>query len=352
MHISNGIIGGPVSLAYGVVAVVLLALCLGRARQDLNDRLAPMAGLVAAFIFAVQMLNFPVLPGVSGHLLGGALAAALVGPWVGALCVSVVLIVQALVFADGGISALGLNISNMALLGTAVGYLVLVGLMKLLPRTAAGVGLAVFGASIVSVVLASQGFVLQFVLGGEVPLTIGYGQISATMAGVHALIGIGEGLIAAVTVTTVAKVRPDLVYALRGARLERPATGGLPTRVFVLGGLAVAAVLAGGVSYLASGSPDGLDATTLAGCTVDADGAITGGSCIAQRAADHELGGSFLADYGIKGIDDATGLAGLIGVALTFAVGLAIFWSVRRRRHAAAESAASEPTPAAVPAEK
>src|SRR5688572_14674161 len=230
MHISNGIINGPISLAYLGVAIALLAVCLNRARQDMSDRLAPMAGLVAAFIFAVQMLNFPVLPGVSGHLLGGALAAALVGPWVGALCVSVVLIVQALVFADGGISALGLNISNMALLGTAVGYLVLVALMKLLPRTAAGVGLAVFLASIVSVVLASQGFVLQFTLGGEVPLTIGYGQISATMAGVHALIGIGEGLIAAVTVTTVAKVRPDLVYALRGARLDRPATGALPTR--------------------------------------------------------------------------------------------------------------------------
>ncbi|WP_230686547.1 PDGLE domain-containing protein [Catellatospora vulcania] len=120
----------------------------------------------------------------------------------------------------------------------------------------------------------------------------------------------------------------------------------------MLGGLAVAAALAGGVSYLASGSPDGLDATTLAGCTVDADGVITGGSCIAQRAADHELGGSFLADYGIKGVDNATGLAGLIGVALTFAVGLAIFWSVRRRRHAAAEAAAIEPTPAPVPAEK
>lgn len=339
MHISNGIIGAPVSLAYGVVAIVLLAFCLAKARQDLNERLAPMAGLVAAFIFAVQMLNFPVLPGVSGHLLGGALAAALVGPWVGALCVSVVLIVQALIFADGGLSALGLNISNMALLGTAVGFLVLVGLMKLLPRTAAGVGFAVFLASVLSVVLASQGFVLQFFLGGDIPLDIGYGQISATLAGVHALIGIGEGLIAAVTVTTVAKVRPDLVYALRGERLAAPGAAGVPTRTFVLAGLAVAAVLAGGVSYLASSHPDGLDATTLEGCTLNEADEIIGGSCIAQRAQDHELGGSFLADYGIKGVDNATGLAGLIGVALTFAIGLAIFWSIRRRRAAAASTA-------------
>jgi cobalt/nickel transport system permease protein len=345
MHISNGIISGPVSLAFGVVALGLLALCLSKARQDLNERLAPMAGLVAAFIFAVQMLNFPVLPGVSGHLLGGALAAALVGPWVGALCVATVLIVQALVFADGGVSALGLNITNMALLGTAVGYLVLVGLMRLLPRTAAGVGLAVFGASVLSVVLASQGFVAQFLLGGDVPLTIGAGEISATMAGVHALIGIGEGLIAAVTVTTVAKVRPDLVYALRGQRLQAD-TASRPTRPFVLAGLGVAALLAGGVSHLASSAPDGLDATTLAGCTVDADGVITAGSCIAQQARDHELGGSILADYGIAGIDGATGLAGLIGVALTFAVGLAVFWSVRRRRHAPAAEQPAAPVPA------
>ncbi|MEV4413880.1 PDGLE domain-containing protein [Catellatospora sp. NPDC049609] len=144
-------------------------------------------------------------------------------------------------------------------------------------------------------------------------------------------------------------MRPDLVYALHGNRLDQPATGGLPTRTFVLGGLAVAAVLAGGVSYLASGEPDGLDATTLTGCTVDADGVITGGSCIAQQAQDHELGGSILADYGITGLDGATGLAGLIGVALTFAVGLAIFWAARRRRAAAA---APQQAPDAVPAEK
>lgn len=330
MHISNGIINGPVSLAYAVIAVGLLALCLNRARQDLSDRLAPMAGLVAAFIFAVQMLNFPVLPGVSGHLLGGALAAALVGPWVGALCVAVVLIVQALIFADGGVSALGLNIANMALLGTAVGYLVVVGLMKLLPRNASGVGAAVFGASVVSVILASQGFVLQYFLGGDVNLIVGYGQISAAMAGVHALIGVGEGVIAAITVTTVAKVRPDLVYALRGERLDTHAV--YSPRRLLFAGIVAALVLAGGVSYFASGAPDGLDAATLKGCTVNDAGEITGGSCIAQRAEEHELSGSILGDYGFNGIDGTTGLAGVIGVAVTFAVGLAIFWAVRRRR--------------------
>src|SRR6478735_9240591 len=158
MHMSDGLINAPTSLLFVVVAVAGLSIAAWRARSELDERTAPMAGLVAAFIFAVQMLNFPVLPGVSGHLLGGALAATLVGPWVGALCVSVVLLVQALIFADGGVSAIGLNIANMALLGTAVGYLVVAALMKLLPRTAFGVGAAVFCGSVISVMLASQGF--------------------------------------------------------------------------------------------------------------------------------------------------------------------------------------------------
>jgi cobalt/nickel transport system permease protein len=220
MHIANGIVNGPVSAAFVVVAVAVLAVCVWRARADLDDRLAPMAGLVAAFIFAVQMLNFQVLPGVSGHLLGGTLAVILVGPWVGALCVSTVLIVQCLLFADGGLTAIGLNITNMALLGTAAGYLLVAGLVRILPKTPAGLGITAFIASVISVVVASQGFVLEYALGGTTALSLPW--ISGTMAGTHVLIGIGEGLIAATTVATVARVRPDLVYALR--KFRKPVT--------------------------------------------------------------------------------------------------------------------------------
>jgi cobalt/nickel transport system permease protein len=220
MHISNGLIDGPVTAAFAAIAVAALTFCVLRARHDLDERLAPMAGLVAAFIFAVQMLNFQVLPGVSGHLLGGALAVILVGPWVGALCVSTVLIVQCLLFADGGLTAIGLNVTNMALLGTAAGYLLVAGLLRVLPKTPAGLGATALIASVISVTVASQGFVLEYALGGTTELSIP--AIAATMAGVHVLIGIGEGLIAATTVATVAKVRPDLVYALR--RFRKPAT--------------------------------------------------------------------------------------------------------------------------------
>jgi cobalt/nickel transport system permease protein len=216
MHIANGIVNGQVSAVFAVISLAALAFCVLRSRADLDDRLAPMAGLVAAFIFAVQMLNFQVLPGVSGHLLGGALAAVLVGPWVGALCVATVLIVQCLLFADGGLTALGLNVFNMALLGTAAGYLLIAGLLRVLPKTASGVATTTFIASVVSVVVASQGFVLEYWMGGTTQLSLG--AVSLTMAGVHTMIGIGEGLIAATTVATVAKVRPDLVYALRRFR--------------------------------------------------------------------------------------------------------------------------------------
>lgn len=235
MHISNGIVAGPVAAVFAVFAVAVLAVCVRRARGDLDDRFAPMAGLVAAFIFAVQMLNFPIVTGVSGHLLGGALAAMLVGPWVGALCVSVVLVVQSLVFGDGGVAMLGLNVTNMAIIGTAAAYLLIAGLLRVLPRTPTGLTVTAFVASVVSVVVASQGFVLEYWLGGTTDLGgAGLAGLSGTMAGTHLLIGVGEGLITATTVATVARVRPDLVYALRGLRpapaaaveVSAPATGG------------------------------------------------------------------------------------------------------------------------------
>jgi cobalt/nickel transport system permease protein len=221
LHAADGVIETPVAALFAALAVAVVAVCLARSARALDDRLAPMAGLVAAFVFAVQMLNYPVLPGVSGHLIGGALAAMLVGPWVAAVCLSVVLLVQALVVADGGLTALGINITNMALVSTAVAYLVIAALLRVLPRTPRGLAIAAFAGSVVSVVVAALAFVVEYWLGGSVDLAAGLGQVTATMAGVHALIGVGEGLITAVTVVTVARVRPDLVYALRGARLVR-----------------------------------------------------------------------------------------------------------------------------------
>ncbi|RIV36753.1 energy-coupling factor ABC transporter permease [Micromonospora radicis] len=225
MHISNGIINGPVAALFAVIALAAMALCVQRGRLDLDDRLAPMAGLVAAFVFAVQMLNFPIFTaGVSGHLLGGAIAAMLVGPWVGALCIAVVLVVQALVFGDGGVAMLGLSITNMAVLGVAVAYLLIALLLRVLPRTTAGLAVTAFVAALVSVVVAAMGFVLQYWLGGTADLGGNLAGLAGTMAVSHLFIGIGEGLITATTVVTVARVRPDLVYALRALKPAQPAT--------------------------------------------------------------------------------------------------------------------------------
>lgn len=215
MHMSDGIIDARTSLLYAMIAAIGLALAVARARRDLDDRTAPMAGLVAAFVFAMQMVNFPILPGVSGHLLGGALAAMLVGPWVGALCVGIVLVVQALLFADGGLSALGANITNMALVGTAVGFLVALALRRHAARGRRWLLSVAFVSALVNTVAASASFVVQYALGGNAGM--GVGPVALTIVGLHVLIGIGEGVITALTVGAVARARPDLVYLLRTA---------------------------------------------------------------------------------------------------------------------------------------
>jgi cobalt/nickel transport system permease protein len=213
MHIPDGFINGGTSAGAGVVAAGVLSISVRRTAEVLDEKQIPLAGVVSAFIFAVQMLNFPVAGGTSGHLLGGVLAAVLVGPWMGSLCVSVVLVVQALLFADGGLSALGLNIINMALVTTFAGYLLFLGIRRLLPRTPSAVALASGIASGVAVVFASLAFTVEYAIGGTGGASVS--TVAGTMIGVHALIGIGEGIITALTVSSVLAVRPDLVYGAR-----------------------------------------------------------------------------------------------------------------------------------------
>jgi cobalt/nickel transport system permease protein len=221
VHAPDGFIDGPTSLAMGVVAAAGVGVCLRRAGRELAEEQVPLAGLTAAFVFAAQMLNFPVAAGTSGHLLGGVLAAVLVGPYVGALCVTVVVAVQALLFADGGLTALGFNVVNMALVTALGGYLVFAGLRRVLPRTRSGVALASGLAAAVGVVLSSVAFSLQYAIGGTGGASPG--AVTASMVGVHVLIGIGEGVITALTVSSVLASRPDLVHGARGG-LAPPAS--------------------------------------------------------------------------------------------------------------------------------
>ena len=227
MHMSDGIVNAPTSLIFGAISILYVGYAVVRARADLDDRTAPMAGLVTAFVFAVQMINFPILPGASGHLLGGALVAILVGPWVGTLCITIVLVVQSLLFADGGITALGTNVFNMAIVGVLVGYGVATAMRRIAASGRGGLLVTAFVAAFVNTVVASLGFVLEYAIGGAAGATLG--TVFALMVGFHALIGIGEGIITALTVGAVASVRPDLVYLLRKARTATataaPATG-------------------------------------------------------------------------------------------------------------------------------
>src|SRR5919112_5684012 len=158
MHVPDGFLDAPTSLATGAVAVAGVALALRGARRELDDRTAPVAGLVATFVFAGQMMNFPVGAGTSGHLLGGALAAVLAGPWTGVLCVSVVLLVQSLLFADGGVTALGTNILLMGVVGVLVGWVVFRGLQAMLPKRLGLVAPSAAVAAAVSVPAAALCF--------------------------------------------------------------------------------------------------------------------------------------------------------------------------------------------------
>jgi cobalt/nickel transport system permease protein len=213
MHAPDGFINAPVSLGTGAVSASILAIALNKAKNELDEKAAPMAGLVAAYVFAAQMLNFPVALGTSGHLLGGALAAILIGPWTGMIAVSVVVILQALLFADGGLTALGFNVFNMGIITVFSGWFVFVLLTKFL-KGRSGIVIAAFIAALISVPVSAISFVFQYAIGGTGTLDVL--DVLIAMFSVHVLIGIGEGLITALTVSAVLALRPDLVFGARG----------------------------------------------------------------------------------------------------------------------------------------
>jgi cobalt/nickel transport system permease protein len=207
MHLPDGFLNPTVFVSGWVLAMGTLTYALKKTRQVLKDKMIPLMGVMAAFIFAAQMLNFPVLGGTSGHLLGGILAAVTLGPYAGFIVLSLVLIVQCLVFQDGGITALGANIVNMGLVGTLISYYIYVVLKKTLFKN--NIVPAVFISAWLSVVMASAMCAAELSFSGTSPFKV----VFPAMVFVHVFIGIGEALITTLVVKFILRVRPDLIFS-------------------------------------------------------------------------------------------------------------------------------------------
>lgn len=312
MHLLD-ILDAPTCVATGVAAGGAVAVGLRRVRADVGDRLVPLMGVMSACVFAAQTVKFPVLPGASGHLVGGVLAAAVLGPWAGLLAMSVVVIAQCLLFYDGGLTVLGANLLNMAVAGPLVGYLAYVAVRRLAPGRSGCVAGAAVGAWL-SVVVSAALAGSELAYSGVAPLAV----VLPALVGVHALIGIGEALITAMTVSFLLRVRPELLYVPSDTSLAakhwRPITAA---------GFLAALLTAFCASPLASAAPDGLEYVAL--------------QLGFDRPPRAPALSAPLPQYQVPGLSIAwlaTSLAAAAGTAAASAIAWAVARSVRLRRSA------------------
>ncbi len=320
MHAPDGFLTVGTAVATGALSTGAVGVALHQSREQLADRQVPLAGMAAAFVFAAQMVNFPVAGGTSGHLLGGALAAVLLGPSVGAVVVTVVVVLQALMFADGGVFALGYNVLNMAIVTAFGGWAAFRLARRVLPAPAAGVAGAAGIGGFASVVLSSMAFSVEWLFGASFPVP--FDTVFGAMVGVHVLIGIGEGVITAMVVGAVLQARPDLVHGARDLDRAAVAERRVPMRAFAIGALLATLTTAAVISQFASGSPDGLER-------------VAEDTGFAEVAEDHPFADFLFADYATQGIGDervSLAVAGVAGSAVTLAVGLGLFAAVRGSR--------------------
>ncbi len=209
LHIPDGFLNLPTIAITSIASIGLIALALNRVQAEYQEKAVPLMGVCAAFVFAAQMINFPIPGGTSGHLLGGTLAGALLGPWAGALVMTVVFIVQSVMFQDGGLTVLGANIFNMGFIGTFGGYYLYKAIRFAVGRNKlSGLVIGAAVASWTSVVVAAAIASIQLAFSGTVPLSVAL----TAMASWHVVIGIGEALITVVALTSIWRTRPDLFY--------------------------------------------------------------------------------------------------------------------------------------------
>lgn len=322
MHIPDGFVAGPVNMAGALAALGAVGISTWRATEEAQrePHTMPLLATTGAFIFAAQMLNFPIGAGTSGHFMGSAAVVALLGPWRGCLVMTLVLVIQSLVFNDGGLSALGTNIFNMGVVAGFGAYVVMRAVRVLLPTGPTGYLAAVAVASWTSIVAAAAVCAVELAVSGTSPWLL----VVPAMVGSHAVIGVGEALITVTVLSAVLAARPDLIPGWADLQ-DRKQAGARPgRRVWSMAavGLAVALLLAFFASPWASSAPDGLEKVAQQqGFEQRAEGAA-----IWQN--------SLLPDYSVPGVEDpqySTGLAGLVGTATLFAVGFGVVKVLGRR---------------------
>jgi len=295
MHIPDGFLSVFVSILMWIASIVVIAYALRRVSTDLDERKVPLMGVLAAAIFAGQMLNFTVIGGTSGHLMGAALATILLGPWAAVLVMTTVVGVQALIFQDGGLLVLGANIFNMGVIGVAVSYMAYQTIQRIARGQRWGIFVGGFLAAWLSIEIAALAVGLELAISGTSPANIAI----PAMAGIHALIGIGEGLITVGALAFVYAVRPDFLEAGKAKAVKGS--------VVWITGLLIALALAV-ASPLASANPDGLEwVAEQQGFLDTAQGSL------------YEI----IPDYTVPGISSealATIIAGILGTLLVFAI--------------------------------
>ena len=331
LHAPDRLFSMPVNLVFALVVAGVLAVAFRRVATAGDHRAVPMMGIAAAFVFAGQMLNFPISAGTTGHLLGGTLAAILLGPWAGTIVMAAVIVVQAVVFQDGGITVLGPNLFNMGIIGTLIAYYVyraVVGPADQVPSRVVG---GAFFAAWFAVVLAAVFVSLQLAVSGTVPLD----RVLPPMVLTHMAIGVGEGLITASIVGFLLRTRPDLMYA--GRRSSRPLG-----RPVVVAGLAVSLACGAGLSLLPTlwDHPDGLESVGASLGFLSGEGeplpAVTeSGDSPAERSASGSDAASLglMPEYTVAGLDGLAGtsLAGGIGTILMFGLSFVVGRTMIRR---------------------
>ena len=291
MHVPDGFMNVTMSAATGVISFGTLWAYIRSAKDLIADKFIALTGMMSALIFVLQMINFPIAAGTSGHLLGGALAVIVLGPRLGLICLSVVVIIQSLLFADGGLSALGVNVLNMAIVTSATSWFVVKYWIKFIGKNKTSIVSVSVLAGILSVVFSSIAFTIQYAIGGTISIPVG--TVLLAMVTTHFIIGFGEGIITALIVTLLIRVRPDLIYAY-----ERSSEN--TTKVSFYGLFIILILLLSLITPFASSSPDGLESVAEEFGFTQTDGVVL-----------------LLDDYGISAVNNdfiSTVLSALLGV--------------------------------------